>query len=239
MPTDFLIFGAHPDDVEWGAGGISILLKANRVSFAFADLTRGELGSRGTVEQRSEEAQRAAEFLGAECRENLEMPDGKLVDSPDARIEVASVIRRHRPHVVLAPYWIDRHPDHAAAGLMVRNSLLYCTLTKTQDPNPPHKPALFLYYLLHRFEQPSFVLDISAQYPQKVSALRLHESQFSRTASQFGVIPLGGDDYLFSLESRNRFFGSLVGVKHGEAFVSDGPLSISQAGIFTRACGII
>jgi bacillithiol biosynthesis deacetylase BshB1 len=166
MPVDFLIFGAHPDDVEWGVGGISLLLKANQVTVAFADLTRGELGSRGTLEQRTKEAQRAAAFFGAACRENLELPDGKLVDSPDTRMKVAGVIRRHQPQVVVAPFWKDRHPDHVAAGLVVRNSLLYCTLSKTNDPNPPHKPALFLYYLLHRFDQPTFVVDISAQYAQ-------------------------------------------------------------------------
>jgi N-acetylglucosamine malate deacetylase 1 len=236
MSVEFLIFGAHPDDAEWGVGGITVLLKANGIAFALADLTRGELGSRGTLEQRMGEAERAADFLGAGCRENLEMPDGRLVDSPDARMKVASVIRRHRPKVVLAPFWEDRHPDHAAAGLIVRNSLLYCTLTKTDDPHPPHKPALFLFYLLHRFDRPTLVVDISAKYTRKLEALRLHESQFSQTASQFGVIPLGADDYLFGLESRDRFYGSLIGVKHGEALVSDGPLSISQVGIFFRAC---
>jgi bacillithiol biosynthesis deacetylase BshB1 len=234
MTVDYLLFGAHPDDVEWGAGGISLVLREKKQTFAITDLTRGELGSRGTPEERAREAQSAAEFLGASVRDNLDMSDGFLVDSPEARLKVASVIRRCRPKVVLAPYWRDRHPDHAAAGRLIRNSALYCTLRKTNDPNPPHRPALFLYYLLHHFRRPALVVDISALYARKLEALRFHGSQFSRTASQYGVIPLGLDDYLFGLESRDRFFGSLIGVKYGEAFCCDAPLSLAQTQILSE-----
>lgn len=225
--VDVLLFGAHPDDVEWGAGGIALLLKDKNVSFGVIDLTAGELGSRGTPEQRAFEGQRAAEYAGAVFRDNLSMPDGGLVDSPESRRQVAAVIRKHRPRLVLGPYWEDRHPDHAAAGLMVRNSSLFCALKNSGDPNPPHKPAAFLFYLLHNFDRPSFVIDISDVYERKLELLRLHESQFSKTAEEFGVMPLGLGDYLFGLESRDRFFGSLVGVRHGEALVTDKPLKLS------------
>jgi N-acetylglucosamine malate deacetylase 1 len=228
MPAEILIFGAHPDDAEWGVGGICVLLRSRRLVFVIADLTRGELGSRGTTQERTEEALLASSFLGASDRENIGMPDGRLVDSPEARVTVASVIRRRKPAVVLAPYWEDRHPDHAAAGAIVRNSLLHCTLRKSDDPNPPHKPLLFLYYLLHHYQRPSVVIDISEYYPQKLSALRLYKSQFAQTAGEFGVIPLGLDDYLFGLESRDRFFGSLIGVNYGEGLVTDTPLSLGQ-----------
>jgi bacillithiol biosynthesis deacetylase BshB1 len=231
MTVDYLLFGAHPDDVEWGAGGICLALRSKGLTFVMADLTRGEMGSRGTREQRIREAAEAGKFLGAAARENLEMPDTRLVDSPEARIKIASVIRRHRPKVVIGPYWLDRHPDHAAAGRMIRNSLLYCALRKSDDPNPPHKPVLFLYYLLHQFKRPQLVLDISRQYADKLSCLRLHHSQFAQTARGAGVIALGLDDYLYGLESRDRFFGSLIGARHGEALVCDGPLSGIQAGI--------
>jgi bacillithiol biosynthesis deacetylase BshB1 len=227
MPVDVVVFGAHPDDVEWGAGGISLLLRERGTSVVIVDLTAGEMGSRGTPDQRALEAQAAAQYLGAIARENLHLPDGGLMDSPEARKRVAAVIRRYQPRLVLAPYWEDRHPDHAAAGLTVRNSKLYCALSKSGDPNPPHKPAAFLYYLLHNFDRPSFVVDISDVYSRKLELLRLHESQFSKTAEEFGVMPLGMSDYLFGLESRDRFFGSLVGVRHGEALVADGPLKLS------------
>jgi N-acetylglucosamine malate deacetylase 1 len=226
MPVDVLLFGAHPDDVEWGAGGIALLLRDKGVSFAIADLTDGEMGSRGTREERIGEALRAAEFLGAGAREALHLPDCGLVDSPENRRLVAGMIRRHRPKIVLAPLWEDRHPDHAAAGLLVRNSRLYCALRKLDDPNPPHKPAAFLFYPLHQFGQLSCVIDTSAVFERKLELLRLHHSQFSKTAEEFGVLSQGIGDYLFGLESRDRYLGSLVGVRFGEGLVSDQPMRL-------------
>ncbi len=228
MPVDVLLFGAHPDDVEWGAGGIALLLREGGVSFAIVDMTNGERGSRGTLEQRQVEATAAATFLGASSRESLGLPDCGLVDSPDNRRLIASAIRRHRPKLVLAPYWEDRHPDHAAAGLMVRNAQLYCALTKLDDPNPPHKPAAFLFYLLNKFEEPSFVVDTTGVFQRKLELLRIYRSQFEKTAEEFGVIAHGVGDYLFGLESRDRYFGSLVGTHYGEALVSDRPIRLSS-----------
>jgi N-acetylglucosamine malate deacetylase 1 len=228
MRADFLLFGAHPDDVEWGMGGTAFLLQKKEISFAIVDLTDGEMGSRGTREERDNEAREAAKFVGAVARESLHMPDCGLADCPEARRRVASVIRRYRPRVVVAPFWEDRHPDHAAAGLILRNSGLYCTLTKLEDPSPPHKPEAFLFYLLHNVCQPSFVVDISSVFERKLELMRLHRSQFSKTAEQFGVIPFGLGDYLFSLESRDRFFGSLVGVRFGEALVTDRPVRLDN-----------
>jgi bacillithiol biosynthesis deacetylase BshB1 len=228
--VDVLLFGAHPDDVDWGAGGTALLLRNSGTSFAIVDMTNGEMGSRGTLEQRQQEAIAAAEFLGASAREPLNLPDCGLIDSPENRKRIASVIRRHRPKLVIAPFWEDRHPDHAAAGLTVRNSQLYCGLTKLDDPNPPHKPDAFLFYPLHQFEQPSFVVDTTSVFQRKLELLRIHRSQFEKTAEEFGVIAHGVGDYLFGLESRDRYFGSLVGARYGEAFVSDRPVRLSSAG---------
>ena len=230
MPVDVLLFGAHPDDVEWGAGGIATLLRDAGISLALIDMTNGEMGSRGTLDQRRIEAAAAAEILRATSRESLNLPDCGLMDSPENRRLIASVIRRHRPKLVLAPYWEDRHPDHAAAGLMVRNSQLYCGLTKLDDPNPPHKPGAFLFYLLNKFEQPSFVVDTTTVFQQKLELLRIHRSQFEKTAEELGVIAHGVGDYLFGLESRDRYFGSLVGARYGEALLADRPIRISGVG---------
>jgi bacillithiol biosynthesis deacetylase BshB1 len=228
MSVDVLLFGAHPDDVEWGAGGIALLLRNKSISFAVVDMTNGEMGSRGTLEQRQREAVAAAEFLGASSRESLNLPDCGLVDSPENRRLIASSIRRHRPKLVLAPYWEDRHPDHAAAGLIVRNSQLYCGLTKLDDAHPPHKPDSFLFYPLHQFEQPAFVVDTTSVFQPKLELLRIHRSQFEKTAEEFGVIAHGVGDYLFGLESRDRYFGTLVGARYGEALISDRPIRLSS-----------
>jgi N-acetylglucosamine malate deacetylase 1 len=227
-PVDILLFGAHPDDVEWGAGGTALTLKATGTSFGIVDLTRGEMGSRGTSEERDKEAEDAASWMGARFRENLGLPDCGVIDSVENRKQIASVIRRWRPKLVLAPYWKDRHPDHAATGQLIRNAAVYCTLRKSNDPNPPHKPSAYLYYLLHHFKHPSMVVDISDVYHRKLELLRMHASQFAKTAEGFGVLPLGMNDYLFAMESRDRFFGSLIGVHHGEAFVSEVPLKLGS-----------
>jgi N-acetylglucosamine malate deacetylase 1 len=229
MPVDVLLFGAHPDDVEWGAGGIALLLRDAGISFAIVDLTNGEMGSRGTLEQRQVEAASAAELLRA-SREALNLPDCGLVDSPENRRIVARAIRRHRPGLVIAPFWEDRHPDHAAAGLMVRNSQLYCALKKLDDPNPPHKPHAFLFYPLHKFERATFVVDTTKVFQLKLDLLRIHSSQFSKTAEEFGVIAQGIGDYLFGLESRDRYFGSLAGARFGEALIADQPIRLSGLG---------
>lgn len=228
MPVDVLLFGAHPDDIEWGAGGIALLLKEKSVSFALIDLTKGEMGSRGTPAERVSEAQQAADFLGGVPRENLGLPDCGLVDSPESRKLIAGVIRGYRPSLVLAPFWKDRHPDHVAAGRMIRNCRLHCTLKNSGAVHPPHKPKRFLYFLLHHYAHPSFVVDISGVYEKKMELLRLHHSQFSKTAEQFGVVSHGMSDYLFGLESRDRFFGSLIGKRHGEALVSDQPIGLEN-----------
>jgi N-acetylglucosamine malate deacetylase 1 len=229
MPVDVLLFGAHPDDVEWGAGGIALLLRDAGISFAIVDLTNGEMGSRGTLEQRQVEAASAAELLRA-TREALNLPDCGLVDSPENRRIVARAIRRHRPGLVIAPFWEDRHPDHAAAGLMVRNAQLYCALKKLDDPNPPHKPHAFLFYPLHKFERPTFVVDTTKVFQLKLDLLRIHSSQFSKTAEEFGVIAQGIGDYLFGLESRDRYFGSLAGARFGEALIADQPIRLAGIG---------
>jgi len=228
MAIDFLFFGAHPDDVEWGLGATLLLLQQQRSSFAIVDLTRGEMGSRGTDGERRQEARDAAQAVGAAARETLELPDCGLIDSPENRRMVAGVIRRYRPKAVLAPYWKDRHPDHAAAGWLVRNSRLYATLRKLDDPNPPHKPEIFLYYPLHEFLRPSIVIDTSALFTKKMELLRLHISQFSSTAEDLGLLPLGLGDYLFGLESRDRMFGSMIGVRYGEALITDQPLKLAS-----------
>jgi bacillithiol biosynthesis deacetylase BshB1 len=227
MPVDIVFFGAHPDDVEWGVGGMVLLLK-DQCTFAMIDMTDGEMGSRGEPEERKAEAAAAAEFLGAEARGSLHLPDCGLVDSPENRSRVASVIRRFRPRLVVAPYWQDRHPDHAAAGQIVRNSSLYCGLRKSNDPNPPHKPEAFLYYPLNNFQQPSFVVDTTSVYSRKLDLIRIHHSQFSKTAQEFGVVAHGVSDYLFGLESRDRYMGSLIGAHFGEALIADQPVRLGS-----------
>jgi bacillithiol biosynthesis deacetylase BshB1 len=215
--VEVLLVGAHPDDVEWAIGGIALLLKDHAVSFAIVDLTQGEMGSRGTVEQRKIEAARAADVLGASARENLNLPDTALMDSPESRRLIAGAVRKYRPRIVLAPLWEDRHPDHAAAGAIVRNSALHCGLKNLDDPSPPHRPDAFLYYPVHQFRQPTFLIDTTAIFPRKLELLGIYASQFAASVG----------NYLFALESRDRYFGLQMGVTFGEALVSDRPIRLA------------
>jgi N-acetylglucosamine malate deacetylase 1 len=125
---------------------------------------------------------------------------------------------------------VDKNPcycDRAGSIPCFRNSQLYCTLAKLDDANPPHKPGAFLFYALHQLGQPSFVVDTSEVFPAKLELLRTHRSQFAKTAEEFGVIAHGVSDYLFGLESRDRYFGSLIGARFGEALVADRPMRLA------------
>jgi len=217
MSVAVLLFGAHPDDVEWGVGGIALLLRERGVSFSIVDLTEGEMGSRGTVEQRRREAGTAAESLGAASRENLALPDCGLVDSPETRRVVASAIRCHQPKLVIAPFWEDRHPDHAAAGLITQNSRLFCGLSTVEDPNPPHRPEAFLFYPIHKFHPSTFVVDTSGVFERKLELMQIYQSQFGEKVT---------GEFLLRLEARDRYYGSLIGARYGEPLVADQPMAI-------------
>jgi bacillithiol biosynthesis deacetylase BshB1 len=217
MPVEILLVGAHPDDVEWGLGGTALLLRDKGISFAIFDLTRGEMGSRGTADQRAVEAAAAANFMGAASRENAGLPDCGLVDSMENRRAIPSAVRRHKPRIVIAPWWEDRHPDHAAAGLIVRNSRLLCGLSALDDANPPHKPAAFLYYPIHQFQPPTLVIDTSDVFERKLELLRTFESQFGEGIE---------GDFLLRLEARDRYYGSLIGVRYGEPLVAHQPIPL-------------
>jgi N-acetylglucosamine malate deacetylase 1 len=219
MPVEVLLFGAHPDDVEWAAGGIALLLRDQGISFGIVDLTEGEMGSRGSVAERRIESARATEMMGAALRENLGLPDCGLIDLPEYRRAIASSIRRHQPRIVLAPLWHDRHSDHAAAGLLVQNARLLCGLPTLNDNNAPHRPEAFLYYPIHNFHQPTFVVDTSAVYQQKLELMRLYDSQFGKA---------NATEFLYRLESRDRYYGSLIGVHHGEALITGQPVAITS-----------
>ena len=193
------------------------MLKETGSSFGVVDLTRGEMESRGTSEERDREAQEAASGMAAQFRENLGLPDGGIIDSVESVTDCerySTTPSKAGPGALLE----GPPPRPCGHGPSRSQSAIHCTLRKSNDPNPPHKPSAYLYYLLHHFTHPSMVVDISGVYHRKLELLRLHVSQFAKTAEGFGVLPLGMNDYLFGLESRDRFFGTLIGAHHGEAF---------------------
>ncbi|MTV47541.1 bacillithiol biosynthesis deacetylase BshB1 [Heliobacillus mobilis] len=237
QPADILAFGAHPDDVELGVGGTLALAAAQGRSVVIIDLTRGEMASRGTVEERWKEACDAARILGVRERINGQWPDGHLSDPSRWQPWMEQFVhwlRRYRPKLVLAPGGSDRHPDHEAAGQLVRKALFYGGLKKFGDtPSEPWRPARFLTYringnLLQENKEPLYV-DVGSVYEQKRAALCAYQSQFFRG--------LGGrrqelriPDLPQLLEDRDRYLGGLIGTTFAEPLYPDGPLGVKEIG---------
>lgn len=225
-PVDILAFGAHPDDVEIGAGGI--LAKHARAGrrTVICDLTEAELSSNGTVESRREEARRASEILGLTYRINLKFPDRGLGDRNQI-IQMARVIRRFRPRVVLAPYLKDRHPDHVAAGRMVKEAVFDAGIRKLDVGGdlPAHRVERLYYYFINDIDKAHLVVDISEVYEQKEAAILAYRSQFLRKEGAVDT-PLNQPQYLAMIRGRAQLWGQQIGADYGEGLVSEGPLSV-------------
>ncbi len=177
MQVDLLAFGPHPDDIEIGIGGTLAKHVQAGQRVGLCDLTRGELGSNGTVEQRRAEADAALQVLGATWRENLGLPDGGLRDEPDQIRAVAELIRRTRPRTVAAPYWQDRHPDHVGASRLVTAAAFRAGLRRAELEGEPFRPDWVCYYFINDSGPASFIVDVSAQYEIKRRALRCHREK--------------------------------------------------------------
>jgi bacillithiol biosynthesis deacetylase BshB1 len=233
-PVDILAFGAHPDDVEICCGGTLLKAAMQGHRTAVVDFTRGEMASRGTAEERDAEAAIAAGILRLTARRNLDMGDGRLMDTLENRERVAAEIRRYKPRLILAPFPGDRHPDHDAAGKLVQAASFYARMKnrilldgETGAPLEAHSPTLVLIYLMHEKERPTLIVDVSAQHEQKMEAVRAYRSQF------FNPMPddyqfIGASDYLQMVEARGAFFGSTIQARYGEPFLARSPLKVDD-----------
>lgn len=224
--ADVIAFGGHPDDVELGVGGTILLLRSLGHEVAIVDLTRGELGTRGTPEIRAEEAAEASRRLGVAQRINLGLPDGHLRATDDARKKVVEVIRRLRPVVVMAPRPDDLHPDHAHASVLVREASFLAGVAKFGGGGPAHRPRAMLQYASHTMFTPSFVVDVSGHFAAKKHAALAYKSQFHDPASKDAATYISSSGFWDWWEGRARHFGNLVGAKHGEPFFVEGPLLV-------------
>lgn len=208
-----LAVGPHPDDVEIGMGGAILVLRAGGHDVTICDLTNGEPTPIGTPERRALEAREAAGVLGVQ-RITLEMPNRYLVDTVENRVQVAEVIRRIRPDILFAPYWVDAHPDHIAAAALSEAARFYAKLTKTTIPGEPCYPPRVLHFIISHYRlhvRPSFIVDVSSHIDTKIRAVASY-------ASQFGV-ERGNDRFLDDLREWNRYFGGLIGRQYGEPFI--------------------
>ena len=223
--VDLLVFGPHPDDIEIGIGGIVALHAASGFRVGLCDLTRGELGSNGTADQREAEAEAARAVLGAAWRVNLRWPDGGI-DGNDTQIaDVVRLIRRARPRTVAVPYWKDRHPDHQAASDVLARAAFKSGLRRfAPDEGDAWRPDWVCYYFINDSETASFAVDVSAHYDTKRKALACHRSQFTSPDADRVTTRLTVPQFQQLIESRDAHLGALAGVAYAEAVVVREPI---------------
>ncbi len=217
-PLDVLAIAAHPDDIEQTCGGALLKMSAMGYRTGALDLTAGDMGTRGTPERRIEESRAAARILGLAFRENLRMPDARLENNISLRLTLMAVVRRLKPRVVILPYWEARHPDHYYASILGFEASFLAGIRKLDDQSEPHRPFKVVYASLYANVQPSFVVDITPHFDQRMESLFAYESQYGESPDGAGLFPKREEIY-DRLRSIARFYGNLIGVKYGEPYV--------------------
>jgi len=233
---DILAFAAHPDDTELCCGGTLAKLVKHGKKVGVVDLTKGEMGSRGTPEQRMEESANAAKIIGLAVRENLGMPDTKLSNTRENQKKLIQKIRRYRPHICLVGAPTDRHPDHGYGTRLALDALYYSGLTKIETvdndgkPQGKWRPSHILHYMQDRPFQADLVFDITDTFETKKEAILAFENQFNVTDP--GSEPetyISSREFFENIEARARHYGHLIGAKYGEPFkYHNGPVPMAS-----------
>lgn len=226
--VDIVFFGAHPDDVELSCGGTIAKFVKNGLRVGMVDLTRGEMGTRGTPQTRKKEAASAAKILGATFREQLDFQDGNLQTGREQELEIIAVLRRRRPKLVVAPWPDDRHPDHTRTGRVVTEAAFYSGLKSLKTDLPEHRPQTVLYYLQNYMVTPSFVVDVTSAWKTKMKAVAAYKSQFYDPNSKEPKTFISDPRFLEMIDARGKHFGALINARYGEAFVTKQPPKIED-----------
>ena len=215
---DILAIAAHPDDIEQTCGGTLIRMSEMGYRTGALDLTAGDMGTRGTPDLRIEESNTAACRMQLAWRGNLRLPDARLENTISVRMTLAAEIRRLRPRVVILPYWEGRHPDHYRCSEIGYEACFLAGLKKLDDSSEPHRPHKILYASVYANVTPSFVVDISAQFERRKSALFAYDSQYGEGGEGSDLFPKQ-TEIRERLGAVARFYGNLIGVRYGEPFV--------------------
>jgi len=218
MSVNILAIAAHRDDVEQTCGGTLLKMAGLGHPTGILDLTKGELGTRGTAEDRAREAEAAAKVLKVSWRQALDIPDGRVENTWENRLKVARVVREQRPRVVILPYWKGRHPDHYTCSTLGYEACFLAGLTKLDLDGKPHRPFKIVYATLYYDIRPTFVVDITEQFEGRMESLLAYKSQFTDQEA-------GRADFPPQAEIRERvaamasYYGMLVGVRYAEPFL--------------------
>jgi bacillithiol biosynthesis deacetylase BshB1 len=237
-PLDILAIAAHRDDVEQTCGGTLLKMAQRGHRTGILDLTRGEMGTRGTAEDRRQEAEEAASILQVSWRLALDIPDGRVENTWENRLKVAQMVRQQRPRVVILPYWQGRHPDHYTASVLGYEACFLAGLAKLDtgghgfsraenDPKdaasaaealPPHRPFKIIYATLYYDVRPTFVVDITAQFETRFQSLMAYKTQFSDQEAGKDLFPAQAE-IRSRIEAMSRFYGMLGGITYAEPFL--------------------
>lgn len=235
MKLDILAFGAHPDDVELGCAGTILKEVSLGKKVGIVDLTRGELGTRGTAETRDQEASAAAKILGVSVRENLQMRDGFFVNDEKHQREIIKMIRKYQPEIVLCNAIDDRHIDHSKGSKLVSDACFLSGLIKIETELDGEKqlawrPKVVYHYLQWKNIEPDFVVDITGFNEKKIASILAYRTQFYDPESNEPESPISSKNFLESLSYRSRDLGRLTGVEYAEGFTVERYLAVNSLG---------
>jgi bacillithiol biosynthesis deacetylase BshB1 len=242
MKLDILAIAVHPDDAELGCAGTLMMEKLQNKKTGVIDLTRGELGTRGTVALRAEEAARAAAIMQLDVRENLGMADGFFQNDEMHQRILIKALRKYRPEIVLANALDDRHPDHGRAGHLIKDACFLSGLRKieTLDDNSQAqahwRPKYIFHYIQDRYYEPDFVYDVSSVFERKLESVKAYSSQFhsNEYAMDEPQTYISTPGFLNSIIGRHAMFGKMIGVPYGEGFITEKMIGINSFDAFIQ-----
>src|SRR4051812_30202741 len=239
MRVDILAFGVHPDDVELGCSGTILASITQGKKVVVVDLTRGELGTRGTADTRKTEAANAAKAMGVHARENLEMADGFFQNDETNIRKVIVAIRKYQPEIVLCNAPEDRHPDHGRSAKLVADATFLSGLRKIETSfdgkqQQAWRPTYVFHYIQDRYLKPDFVFDISDYHDKKIEAILCYTTQFNNADSSEPQTYISTPDFLNTVKSRALMLGKRIGVKYAEGYISSKIPGISSFDTFIR-----
>jgi bacillithiol biosynthesis deacetylase BshB1 len=223
MKLDILAIAPHPDDVELHCSGLMLKMVHRGYKTGIVDLTRGEMGTRGTVEERNKEASASAKILQSQVRINLDLPDSQIGCERSHVIEVIKSIRTYQPDTLLIPHDVARHPDHSNASSVASQAAFLAGLDKIDTNQPAFRPKQVIYYFTHytyRDLNPSFIVDISPYFEKKMDAVKAFKSQFfNPNANSEPATYISRPEFLSEIDAQNRYYGSLIDVQYGEPYI--------------------
>lgn len=233
MKLDVLAIGAHPDDIELTCAGTVMKMVAQGRKVGILDLTQGELGTRGNRKVRAREAARAASLMGVSLRENLRLPDGNIEVNLKNRLKVVRVLRALKPDVLLFPYPVDRHPDHEHAHALCREAWFSAGLAKVRTSDrgraqEPFRPRAYYHYMQWFEFQPSFIVDVTAEYERRLEVMRAYRSQFYDPDNKERETILSSPEFLEMVRTRLEYYGDRIGTKYGEPFAAAGAIRVDD-----------